>query len=139
MKVQPGLRAVWNCAYEQPIPKGHVVYGICEHMDCCNPKCIRCGTRAEYGLWRSKSERHKNNINHILANRAISRGRSKVTPELMKEIQTSPENGRAIAARLGLSTTTICKVRKGKYKSFADAGLGVFSGLITQASSGARV
>ena len=60
-------------------------------------------------------------------NRAIGRARSKLTADLIREIQISPETGVALAARLGMGTTLVSKARRGEARSFQSAG--IFSGL----------
>jgi hypothetical protein len=127
MSVQSGPRAVWHCHTGQPIPAGFRAYGTCDERACCNPKCIACTSEADFGKWLVKKGKYKGKVRRILANRAILRARSKLTPALIDEIRVSPEAGIVVAQRLGLSPSVVSKVRRGTHKSFQPAGM--FSGL----------
>src|SRR5574337_2055907 len=59
--------------------------------------------------------------------RSTGRARSKLTPDLIAEIQSSPETGEQLAQRLQLSASTVSKARRGEARSFQ--GAGIFSGL----------
>lgn len=127
MERQAGPRAVWHCSTERPIPENFIAYGTCSEKACCNPRCVACTTRVDYGKWLVKTGALKNQTRRILANRATSRTRSRMTPSLIAEIQASSETGRELAVRLGMLTTTISRARRGDYKAFTPTG--VFSGL----------
>ena len=128
MATQCGTRAVWHCSTEKAIPEGWRAYGTCEHKTCCNPKCVKCTSEAEFGAWLRRTGQYKGDVRRILANRAISRNRSVLTPELIAHIQTSPKLGYELAAELGISKTTVSKARRGDVIVFQCAG--VFSGLM---------
>ncbi|AVQ84272.1 hypothetical protein [Variovorax sp. PMC12] len=127
MTVQSGPRAVTHCTTGKPIPNGWRAYGTCDERACCNPDHIACTSDAAFGRWQTKTGVYKGKTTRILANRAIARARSKVTPALIVEIQSSRETGRAIAKRLGIGTTLVSRARRGELKSFASKG--VFTGL----------
>lgn len=130
MSTQPGPRAVWHCKTGKAIPKGWRAFGTCDERACCNPEHVACASEKTLGRWVAKKGILKGQTKRILANRAIGRARSKLTPELIAEIQASSETGVALADRLGLGTTLVSKARRGKAIAFAGAGAGMFSGLI---------
>jgi hypothetical protein len=125
---QSGPRAVVHCSTGRPIPVGWRAYGTCEHKTCCNPKCIKCTSEADFGAWLRRTGKYKGDVRRILANRATSRSRSVLTPERIAYIQTSPKLGKDLAVELGISETTVSKARRGESQAFQAAGL--FSGLI---------
>lgn len=136
MSTQPGPRAVWHCKTGKAIPKGSRVFGTCDEFACCNPDHVVCMSEQEYGIWVRKQGKWQGQVRRILANRAIGRTRAKLTPELIAEIQASPETGVALAARLGLSDSTVSKARRGAAAAFAGAGM--FSALIAVNDAGRR-
>lgn len=127
MSVQCGPRAVWHCSTGRPIPPNWRAYGTCEEKTCCNPACVACTSEEAFGRWLAKSGKFKGQAKRILANRTTGRARSKLTPELIEEIQFSSETGVALAQRLGLGTSLVSKARRGEVKVFQP--LGMFSGL----------
>lgn len=135
MQTQAGPRAVWHCSTGMPIPKGWRVYGACEEQTCCNPAHVRCTSETDYGKWLVRTGLFKGKTRRILANRATARARSKLSPELIREIQSSAETGRALAVRLGLQETLISRARRGEVKVFQAASTGMFSQLMAGAST----
>jgi len=138
MSVQSGPRAVTHCRTGKAIPKGWRAYGTCEERSCVNPDHVACTTETAFGRWVAKAGIYKGQTKRILANRATSRARSKLTPELIAEIQASTETGVAIAARLGMSTRIVSKARRGEAISFSGAAAGMFSGLVAANDAGRR-
>ena len=128
MSVQAGPRAVWHVVTGHAIPAGWLAYGKCKERACCNPACIGCAPSAEVYALVAASGVLKGQVRRILANRRISRGRSKLTPEVIAEIQQSDETGVALAARLRLNRQLISKARRGEALAFQPLG-GVFGGL----------
>lgn len=137
MKVQVGRRAVWHVSTGQAIPKGWRVFGTCPVDRCLNPGHMKCGTTAEWGEHVSKSGIHAGNVRRLAAARQLGRKRSVMTAETRMEIITSPETGRALARRLGISEQTVSKVRRGQSVCFEPAG-GMFSGLVAANDSARR-
>lgn len=129
MQTQAGLRAVWHIINQKPVPQGWRVFGTCDEKACCRPGHIRCAPEAEIGAFMRKAGRYKGKTNRILANRAIGRARSLLTPELIQYIQASPKTGVALSAELNIGDTLISKARRGEYVSFG-AGGNVFGGLM---------
>lgn len=126
---QHGRRAAWHIKTGEAIPAGHRVFGTCEHRNCLNPAHMVCRATAEQGQAVAATDRLKGVVNRIKANRASGRKRSHLTPDLIQTIHTSPETGQALAQRLGLSRSTVSKVRSGKPLAF-DAVGGMFTGLL---------
>lgn len=129
LATQCGLRAVWHCVHQKPVPQGYRVYGACAEKACCNPAHIRCTSEVDYGAWLQRTGAFKGKTARILANRAINRHRAALTPEQIVYVQTSPKTGVALAEELGVSTSVLSKYRRGESIAVrADGGL--FSGLI---------
>ena len=132
MEVQTGRRAVWQLHTGQPIPKGHRVHGRCDDPQCLNPAHMRCGTTTEWGAQMRKTGQYKGAPARVIANRAIGRARSKLTPELIEQIQLSPETGEALSKRLQLNRSIISKARRGKaiaWQSQANPFAGLMAGV----------
>lgn len=127
MQTQSGPRAVWHCSTGLPISAKWRAYGTCSEPTCCNPAHVRCTSETDFGKWLKRTGAYKNQTRRILANRATSRARTKVTAEIILEIQQSPETGRALSARLGLLPTVVSRARRGEFKAFLPSGM--FSGL----------
>lgn len=133
MRTQSGMRAVWHCIHQKPVPEGHRIIGTCEEKACVAPGHIKCVTEAQYGAFMRKTGRFKNSTKRILANRAIGRARSDLTPELITYIQTSPKTGRELAIELNLLETVVSRARRGEMPAFQSASpfLGMVRGLVT--------
>ena len=127
MSVQCGPRAVTHCSTERPIPAGWRAFGTCDERTCCNPAHVKCTSEVAFGKEIAKSGIYKNQTSRILANRATALARSKLTPELVREIQASSETGVALAARLGFAKSLVSKARRGE--SIVLRGAGMFAGL----------
>lgn len=123
MAVQSGPRAVWHCNTGKPIPAGWRAYGTCDEQACCNPAHVRCSTEADLGAWIARRGTLKGKTVRILANRATGRRIAKLSPALIAEIQASAESGVRLAKRLGLSTSTVSKARRGESSAFSAAGV----------------
>lgn len=130
MRTQNGYRAVWNCLHQRAVPTGYRVFGICGEPTCCNPAHIRCASETDFGLWLRKQGLYKGKTARILANRAIGRARTVLTPEIVHHIQASTKKGYELADELGISKSTVSKVRRGEHTSFPPAGM--FSGLLAR-------
>ena len=113
MSTQAGPRAVWHMHTGKAIPHGRRAYVVCEHPTCCNPACIRCTGEHERGRFARRIGRHKNSTRHIAANRAIGAKRAKLNAEQVLYVQTSTKKGIELAAELGVSRTTVSKLRRG--------------------------
>ena len=136
MRTQCGMRAVWHCEHQKPVPEGFRVYGTCDEPACCRPAHIACTSEEDYGKWLQRTGKYKGQTNRILANRAIGRARSVVTPEIIEYIQTSPKSGLALAEELRISAATVSKARRGEIVVFQGRAGGMFSSLIASNQAG---
>lgn len=136
MKPQVGMRAVWHIQSGKPVPKGWRVFGTCDEMACVAPDHIVCRSDIANGAMQRRTGALRGKTRRILASRATGRARSKLTPELITEIQSSPETGEQLAQRLRLSASTVSKARRGEARSFQ--GAGIFSGLLAANDHGRR-
>lgn len=129
LRTQTGRRAVWHVKTGKPIPSGWRVFGTCQARNCVNPAHMICEPTAQQGQKVAASGKLKGNIRRITANRATGRKRSSLSPALIAEILESPETGLQLERRLGVSRTTVSRVRTRKALAF-DAVGGLFSGLL---------
>lgn len=133
MSTQNGYRAVWQCLHQKPVPQGCRVFGTCDEPTCCNPAHIRCASEKDFGQWVRRRGIYKGQTSRILANRAINRARSVVTPEMIAYIQASDKSGRALALELGVSDSVVSKARRGGYVAHQAGGM--FSALFGRATA----
>lgn len=127
MRVQLGRRAVWHILHGAAIPAGWRVFGTCGKTSCLNPECIDCGPKSKWiGYRRAKAKLSR--VAHQMNGRKAGRARTVLTAEMIDEIQSSPETGRQLAARLGISPQTVSKARRGGIVCFQPIG-GFGSGL----------
>lgn len=136
MQTQCGTRAVWHVAHQKPVPAGYRVYGVCGLKACCNPDHLRCTSEADFGRWIRRAGLFKGQTNRILANRATSRARAVLTPEVIAHIQASTKSGKDLAIELGISPQSVSKARRGETIAYQPAA-GLFSGLIQHQGRGA--
>lgn len=133
LSTQTGRRAVWHIKTGQPIPNGWRVFGTCDSAVCLNPAHMVCEPTGAHGQKVAASGRLKGRITRITANRAAGRKRSSLTPELIQIIRESSETGVELQKRLGISRTTVSRVRTRKTLAFDPVG-GVFTGLLRMAA-----
>lgn len=119
---QLGRRAVWHIVKRQAIPKRWRVYSTCNISRCLNPQCLACGPTSEWGQHRADSDVLKGNVRVVIAGRLTGRSRSVLSADLIERIQLSPETGRALAAALDISTTTVSRARRGQTPAFQPIG-----------------
>lgn len=129
MAALPGKKAMWYAVNQKPLPEGWRVYGTCNCQTCMNPEHIKAGTTEEWGQHMSASGIHKGNMARIVAARRTGVSRSVMNPEMLHEVRTSKETGRALARRMGISEQTVSKARMGRLIAFSPiaspfAGLG---------------
>lgn len=117
MKSQAGPRAAYHLFTGQVIPPGWRVYG-CDERLCLNPAHGRCMSEVQWGALQVQLGTQRGQTKRILANRATSRARAKVTPEIIRAIQMSDKTGIALAAEFSLSPQTVSKARRGQCRIF---------------------
>ncbi len=125
-----GRRAVWQM--QNPgvrMPDTLQAFGTCGKGLCVNPECGKVGPKKLQGAVTAHKGWLKGKIRTAVAARTHGRARSVLTPELIAEIQASPESGVAIARRLRISHQTVSKARRGKVVCFQPVG-GMFSQLL---------
>lgn len=134
---QTGRRAVWHVKHGKAIPNGWRIFAGCDEPMCVAPKHTRCLAPAEEGAAVAASGKWKGRITRITANRAIGRRRSKLTPELVALILSSPKSGSALGRELNLGRSLISKVRTRKTLSHEAVG-GLFTGLMAMNDTSQR-
>lgn len=129
---QPGRRAVWHVVTGKPIPNGWRVFGTCGNALCLEFKHMVCRHPTEHGKIIADGGTHRGNFKHIIANRAISRARAKLNPELIRLIQHSPMSAPKLALEIGVSKQLVANVRAGRAGlAFQPVG-GMFSALMAR-------
>ena len=99
-------RVAWELAYG-PIPSGLFVCHHCDHGLCVRPDHLFLGTSRQ-------------NVRDMMAKgrdqfTGERQHQAKLTEELVREIRQSPETGRALAKRFGVTFQTVSDVRRWKH------------------------
>lgn len=99
-------RAAWRLMRGE-IPAGLCVLHRCDNPPCCNPAHLFLGTRSDNArdMWSKGRARPKSNL-------GAGHGNAKLTADLVRDIRSSKESGVALSQRLGITTTTVCDIRK---------------------------
>jgi hypothetical protein len=105
-QIEPTHRAAWRILKGE-IPEGAFVLHRCDNPICVNPSHLFLGSQSDNlrDMWskgRAKPKTHSGE----------QHGMSKLTVEIVKEIRASSESGVALAAKFGISPTTVCDIRK---------------------------
>lgn len=125
----PGLYAhtVGWLAVRGPVPNGKRLVNLCGHKHCCRPAHWTPMTHAEMnahyakkGAWRGPDRSRK----IALAMRAQ---RSRVTPEIAREIRSSEIAPRELAAKFKVHVSIVYKIRAGTSWRDAAPNSSVFS------------
>lgn len=127
-KTQSALRVVYKAAGRK-IPSRGIVWRSCRCNDCCNPDHLLGGTRAVWGAWRARNGSAAMTPDQRAANTARARSKSTVvlSPERASYIRSSEATGRALAAELGVSASTVSRVRRGEAWQEHSQAASVFS------------
>jgi hypothetical protein len=120
-------KAAWLLKHGKSPAAGLIVFRACESYDCVNPSHLRCGTRQECGEHLTATGRLKGKSRSLAANRQGARSRRKLTDEQASLIRSSDESARVMAARFGLSMTTINDIRRGRRYRDLVSGASVFA------------
>lgn len=112
-KIVTGPYAAATLSGRQP-QRGQMAFRLCYCDDCVNPMHVTVGTRAEAGVHRARGDRLKGDPSRSALNASNARARSKITPEIVREIRSSPETGVEIAKRLGLTSSNVSYIRCNK-------------------------
>lgn len=92
-----------------PIPKGLCVLHRCDNRPCLNPDHLFLGTKRENS--RDMSEKGRTGVTDRAGEK---HGESKLTDVAVREIRSSKEKGRSLAAKFGVSESAVSLVRRGK-------------------------
>lgn len=92
--------------YVSSIPHGQHVLHKCDNPACVNPSHLFVGTNADNVADKVKKKRQA---------RGQTMPNAKITDTIADEIRKSNESSRALAARYGISHTTVVKVRNNVY------------------------
>lgn len=113
-RIERTHRLTWMLAHG-PIPSDQVVCHRCDNRACCNPECLFLGTQAENMADMDSKGRRVNTPHPGEAN-----GRAVLTEADVRLIRSSDERGVDLAARLGVTKSTISSIRNGRlWKSVA--------------------
>lgn len=99
-------RAAWRL-FKGDIPKGMFILHHCDNPICVNPSHLFMGSQSDNAkdMWQKRR-----------ANPGISigekHGMSKITADIVRAIRSSTESGVALAAKFGITATTVCDIRK---------------------------
>ena len=105
-------RWVWEQVYG-PIPAGQVILHRCDNPPCFRLDHLRVGTKAENtaDMMAKGRDRHGSLAGH-------DHPRATVTPEQVAEIRGSVDTAAALARRLGVSLSTVKRIRRNEsYRS----------------------
>ncbi|PZP73358.1 MAG: hypothetical protein DI604_12900 [Delftia acidovorans] len=130
MSTQVGYRAAYQCAKGVAVPPRHRVFSTCDAPACLNPEHIRCATDAAYGRYIRSKGTFKGRVRRILANRATTLSRTKVTPEIVSLILASTESDAKTGAAFGVSKYLVWRIRNGKHP-VKPAGAGGLSTMVS--------
>lgn len=120
-------KASWLLKHGKTPAAGLIVYRACDSYDCVNPSHLRCGTRQQWGEHLTATGRLKGGARSLASNREAARSRRKLTDEQANLIRTSDESARVMAARFGMSITTINDIRRGRRYRVVVSGASVFA------------
>jgi len=108
-KSEPAARVSFKL-FNGEIPAGQIVRHTCDNPMCVNPAHLVLGTQADN--MRDLAERGRGHVPH--KTRGELNAQSKLTADQVREIRASTETRKQIAARLGVSPSTIGAVRQGR-------------------------
>ncbi len=91
-----------------PIPDGLFVLHKCDVRSCVNPKHLFLGTHADNMADAVSKKRMRHGENHP---------KTTLTDTQVREIRVSTEAGRRLAARLGVSHSTVWGIRSGQRRT----------------------
>lgn len=108
-------------------PASVIVWRVCRCRTCLNPEHLRTGTRAEWGA-EMAARGAMSGAWRKAANIKGAKAKRKLSDEQSREILVSSDTCEALAARYGVSKSTISRVRRGqRYTERQIPGASVFS------------
>ena len=101
-------RLSWKI-HDGDIPQNKHILHECDNPACVNPDHLYIGNQLSnmQDMWR----RGRAKPGHLVGEK---HGMSKLTEAQVRDIRKSDKPGTALATRYGISTTTICDIRKGR-------------------------
>lgn len=133
MRTQAGRRAVWHITNPgKALPSGWRVFDTCETALCLNPAHAEAGPGTAHGARIVTRGRYKGQLSRNLANRAIGRSLTVLTPDLVSEIMSSNETHAEVERRIGISQDLVGRVRKGQRAKCLQPLAGIFTGLMAK-------
>lgn len=103
-------RFSWAFHSQAVIPDGMVVCHSCDNPECCNPEHLRLGTHQDNQRERRSKGRHGPNRTPA----------AKLTESQVREIRLSNENQSELAARFGVTQTTVSDIKRRRSWSHVD-------------------
>jgi hypothetical protein len=97
-------RYSWAFHNQQVIPEGGIICHSCDNPQCTNPKHLRLGTHEDNQRERRSKGRHGSNRTPA----------AKLTPEMVREIRSADGRQADIAAKFGITQTTVSDIRRRK-------------------------
>lgn len=125
-----GRRAALHLATGEPVPKGHVVFARadCDSEDCVNPAHLRSGTRKQWGIALQHRGTMKDRPAKIAAALRTAASRRVLTPDQVRQILQSPESGRKLAEKFGVSSYAVLSARRRRtYKDVPCGATSIFT------------
>jgi hypothetical protein len=114
-------RLAWQEANGREVPPGLLVRHSCDNPPCIEPSHLLLGTVADNNRDRDERGRHR-------ALRGSENGRAKLTEAQANEIRLSGASGPVLAARYGISRSTVSLIRKGRRYQHRPNAVGVTLG-----------
>jgi len=111
-----GRNAAAALGLEGGVPDGHVAFAraCCPSSDCVNPLHTRTGTRRQKGEAIVRTGEQRGLPSKAIPVSASNRRRQKLTPDQVEAIRSSTDTQTALAARYGVSQTTIWAIVSGR-------------------------
>lgn len=109
---------------------GKVVTCKCRNYMCVNPDHIMVITRARLQALTAKELAYANNPARVKKISDKARARSRLTMQIVEQIRAAEGKQRDIAARFGVSQTTVSVIRRGEaWRDHTNPFAGLFGGM----------
>lgn len=111
-RIKGKLYYTHRLSYEQnigPIPEGCVVRHKCDNPPCFNPEHLDIGTQKD-----NMQDMHKRGRAVNVAPQGVKQHLAKLTDDIVRQIRDSTLGSTLLGRQLGVSKSTILRVRSGK-------------------------
>lgn len=109
---------------------GKLVTCKCRNYLCVNPDHIMVVTRKRLQALTAKEQAYANNPARVKKISDKARARSRLTMEIVEQIRAAEGKQRDIAARFGISQTTVSVIRRGEaWRDHTNPFAGLFGGM----------